>query len=840
MTKLLKSERAVLRERISLAGTRVFTPNHAALALGCRDALPQSRNSTSQSLPIELHVRQKGKFMKTVSNNLVAPRFLTAAIALAALAVSTCASQPPVEMITPAQWLQRQPKPIFKPGHTLPRLTRYGWSLRLDTNVELTENWHYALQLPTYLSDEDRVLDVRIKDPNDEVFKIVALTNSNPAKYPLATILSRSEPPNPAPETFLRDAEGKLLSGNTYSPLNPQITLDQMAELRARPLRELRKKVPINIILNGGEYGLGVPGFMRQHAEKDPAVAAAQAKSGLDWISFISRAKGREMDTIAAAVRKAVPDRRLYIYYATGPADRNRYGGWRDWGMDPEDALKGSDLPATEYYYKHFNSGYLPDAGGNDILTRTLNAVGFQIKHGKKYSYDWLSGGWADEADPNAPPPVAAPAPAPVPDKPVANAGETRVLSNNNAAALVDPNAGGVSPNSLYTGFLKCIFTAGTLAGNAGYYQMPGGGFDGTFPADRPKNYLPQMTALSHVQALFSHLESDVRYSDLLPGPGMHRWTTDQPAFEFPTGTSGVRVLARKHKTQNKWLITAWAADGLDRPVKVTIPDLGQIKLLARAAGSVYTATLANKSPQLTLNDPDAMLPTVKGFAPKKVTTAQTLASFKAPVAPQMQDLLAWFDAAKSVEKDEKNAVLSWKPQGSLADWEVASSTEGKLPAYANRRPPMWVADAGNGLPAVRFGGNGASLMSRKLKPEAGLKEAAMTIFAVYSSSVPQEDMSQNGNNNSLFRVPSGSGISNGPWPNPAKQTWQMQMAVQPFKDSPEYIVIGSGFWGAEHIASTFYFSGDIAELLVYRGDLPTAQKVQAELYLNAKYKLRD
>ena len=128
--------------------------------------------------------------------------------------------------------------------------------------------------------------------------------------------------------------------------------------------------------------------------------------------------------------------------------------------------------------------------------------------------------------------------------------------------------------------------------------------------------------------------------------------------------------------------------------------------------------------------------------------------------------------------------------------------------------------------------------MSRKLKPEAGLKEAAMTIFAVYASSVPQDTMTQNGANNSIFRVPSGSGISNGPWPNPAKQTWQMRMAIEGFKGIPEYIVIGAPFWGAEHIAGDFFFSGDIAELLVYRGDLPTAQKVQAELYLNAKYKL--
>ncbi|MDQ2733105.1 MAG: hypothetical protein M3Y56_15740, partial [Armatimonadota bacterium] len=220
-------------------------------------------------------------------------------------------------------------------------------------------------------------------------------------------------------------------------------------------------------------------------------------------------------------------------------------------------------------------------------------------------------------------------APTPAPDKPAVDAGETHVLSNNNAAALVDPNAGGVSPMNLYTGFLKCIFTAGTLGGNAGYYAFPGGGFDGTFPADKPKYYLPQMTTLSQVQALFSYLESDVKNSDLMPGPNKHAKSTDQPAYEFPTGAANVRVLARKDRRQNKWLVTAWASDGVDRPVKVTIPVLGEITLLARSAGSVYTATLKDKIPRLVLNDPDAMLPTVKGFAPQKVTMAPTPATSK-------------------------------------------------------------------------------------------------------------------------------------------------------------------------------------------------------------------
>ncbi len=493
----------------------------------------------------------------------------------------------------------------------MPRLTRYGWDLSLETSVEFAENWNYVLQT-NYLSDE--TVKRALNDPQSREAKMVALTLSNPKKYPLGVIVDRSDPPNPAPETFLRDAEGKLIDGqNIYSPLNPQSVLDQMGELRARPLRELRKKVPIHIILNGGEYGLGVLGFMQKQAERDPKVVAAKGQS--DWFSFLSKAKARERQTIADAVRKAVPDRNFYIYYNSGNVERNRFGGWSDWGYDDIYALNATDLPSNEHYYKHFNSGYLPDAGGNDLLTRALNAVGFQIAHNKNYSYDWLSAGWVEEADAHGNPlPPAAPKPTDSAQKPQLQAG--------NAAALVDPNAGQLSPMTLYAGFLKCLFTGGMLGGNAGYYAFPLGGFDGSFSADKPAHYLPQMTTLSQVQALFSYLEDDLRRSDLLSGPNRHIWSKDQAAYEFPTGSAGTRVLARKHRTKNQWLLTAWAADGVERPVKVTIPQLGEVTLLARAAGSVYTATLQNKRPQLTLTDPDAMTPTAKGFAPQKVAPA--------------------------------------------------------------------------------------------------------------------------------------------------------------------------------------------------------------------------
>jgi hypothetical protein len=118
------------------------------------------------------------------------------------------------------------------------------------------------------------------------------------------------------------------------------------------------------------------------------------------------------------------------------------------------------------------------------------------------------------------------------------------------------------------------------------------------------------MMILGHVQALFSHLEDYLRNGDLLPGPNMHRLSTEFPAYEFPTGDPNVRALARKLRQRDEWLLCAWAADGPSKRVTVTIPELGEVKLQARPCGSVYRAWLREGKPVLRLVDRDEEVPT--------------------------------------------------------------------------------------------------------------------------------------------------------------------------------------------------------------------------------------
>ena len=107
-------------------------------------------------------------------------------------------------------------------------------------------------------------------------------------------------------------------------------------------------------------------------------------------------------------------------------------------------------------------------------------------------------------------------------------------------------------------------------------------------------------------------LSPHARQGDLLPGPNKHAKVTDQAAYELPTGKANRRVLVRRMPKEPKWLVTAWASDGVEGPATVEIPDLGSVTLQARAIGSVYTATPQDGKPVLQQVDV-ASVPTTRG-----------------------------------------------------------------------------------------------------------------------------------------------------------------------------------------------------------------------------------
>jgi hypothetical protein len=451
--------------------------------------------------------------------------------------------------------LRAAAKPHFRAGHTLPPLTRWGWTLPYDVRVELTENWGYALEFGGYVTEESAK---QLDDPNSMESKLCALTASDPKRYPLFVLTVHGDFGEVPDSAWTHDAQGALPEGKQiWSPEAPDDIFRTAGEAWAAPLRKVRAKAPIAIVLNGGEYALSVYGHHGKYWEQDPKIIAA--KGDRPWFDYISEQKGRQERIISDAIRAVVPDRQLYLYYYTeGCPHRNRYDGWWTWAWDYKPLRPISDLPNGSIYYMHFNSGW---TGDNDMLTQALNSVAQEIALGDPLSYNWLNAGWPREG-----------------------MGEK---------ATGDP--------AHYMGYLKCLYTAGMTGGVAGYFSVP--------KEDDP-NWLWQMTVLAHAHALFSHLEGLLRNGDLLPGPDQHRWSKDLPAYEFPTGDPDARVLARKHRERNEWLVTAWAAGGDDREVTVTVPELGEVRVKARKCGSVYRGSLRDGAPVLRLVDEDGMEPT--------------------------------------------------------------------------------------------------------------------------------------------------------------------------------------------------------------------------------------
>lgn len=130
--------------------------------------------------------------------------------------------------VLPAQYLAALQPPEFAPGHTLPRLTRYGWTLDFDTRVEFARRWGYALEWGsvTWLNGcaTAEAVQQAIDDPTSDAGKCVRLAAEQPETFKLSVICCRDLPPKrPGPPTA--------------SPATSRSRSPSWAEWSSRPVR---------------------------------------------------------------------------------------------------------------------------------------------------------------------------------------------------------------------------------------------------------------------------------------------------------------------------------------------------------------------------------------------------------------------------------------------------------------------------------------------------------------------------------------------------------------------------------------------------------------------------
>jgi hypothetical protein len=371
--------------------------------------------------------------------------------------------------------------------------------------------------------------------------------------------------------TFLRKADGSLVEGRQiFSPEMPdaawQILVDgglsqvdgQLGGLPASSLATVE---------NWTEHGLTVPIEMARLASHDAKVVAAKGERS--WQEYVSQRKAYYEGKMREAVKRRFPNA-IYTCYTYAGFIGKPAG---DWAWDWQQMKGTTDLPSPECYYNYFNSGFV---GGKDMLTLRLLARHIEIQEGSPHYLGWLCAGY-----------------------------ERKIADYQG-----DPAQGMYSDLPRWMGYLKMSYLAGMLGGiTTGEFgcEIRYEPFD---PAQPPK-WLDQMLAVAHTHALFTWIETDLRNSQLLSGPNPHAWNKDQPAYEFPTGYKDTRVLVRRVNGVPRWLIGAWAADGVERDVTVTVPDLGEYHILARPAGTVHLVEQLADKRNVTWLDQNATRPSL-------------------------------------------------------------------------------------------------------------------------------------------------------------------------------------------------------------------------------------
>jgi hypothetical protein len=504
---------------------------------------------------------------------------------------------------TPLDHLKSRTRPVFKQGHTLLPLSVSSCGMAPEISVELMRHWGYTARIDTV---------------NNGL--VAQEVRASPGRYPvevalgnLYTIDENFDGKNPSlpilpAQAYLQDETGAfILNGGRrlISPEAPDAVVNLFADHVGRAVAAVEASLnqPIKLIQNSGEYGVwhfGDGGS--QYYRRDPKVWAAYLASGLSLQAYNSREKARHERLIKEGIyNKLKKDRPIYnVYQESYGGERGRWFGWPNYNFLIEQFFTSdgrpmvSDYSSPEMYYKNANSGWTGVNGGSmvpwDGLTQALRNIGGTIKLGQRHVYPWVSAGWDT------------------------------------------PPSGGISDNDLFMGFMKSFYTLGALGATSGYFTCEGPNFAAMYRNQTVGTAIPtQINGLylvSQTHALFSHLEEYLWNGDLLSGVGDHPYKSIAevtPSMEFPAvgetaqlaGSFGpvtvrtARVLARKIKNEDRWLISAWANTGVDREVRVTIdPKLGELKLNARRSGSIYIAAIKDGVRSLKLVDEDGMNPT--------------------------------------------------------------------------------------------------------------------------------------------------------------------------------------------------------------------------------------
>jgi hypothetical protein len=560
--------------------------------------------------------------------------------------------------LLPREYLQRQTKPVFRPGNTLPPLMTNGFGdatygqpgepiLSFNNVKELAENWGYAFQIPSSATQSTNIIQAKsiVDNPASDANKIITLVNSNPAKYKMYGMIDLNNKfgriplsPIECPDCFARDANndfidqnGNIIAASTvttqflttnHAPfvMNPFISdanLLRCSQKLGTMFDYIKQKAPITIAMDYGEAGVYIPYYAQRTWKKIPQAPTDLTSEIAGW-NWLSEKWNRIMKGLWQDIpRNLTSDGFVYYYTNDAGLSNGRFGNgfgvsvdsWKGYNYNYDITKDQNKYTMGQTYFGQFNTGWglaaINSQGIRDAFTTHMNTRALEIPLGRPYSIHWLASGWGDNI---------------------------------------------VSENDRWTGALKCFYTTGVLGANVGLYaennatlQTLARLYPTTFNESQLPDYIKQWMSHSRVHAIYSWIEPFTMNSDLMEGQKIRDWGREEryyyaggfdrakPCYEFwayPIGTAvptpvanpvdnfinnaavadqGARVVARKLRNSNKYLLTAWAMNGEDREVEVVLTGVGRIKVNARKAGTIYHIDNTSGTPAYTILDNDAI-----------------------------------------------------------------------------------------------------------------------------------------------------------------------------------------------------------------------------------------
>ncbi|HEY3379120.1 MAG TPA: hypothetical protein VGL77_16675 [Armatimonadota bacterium] len=197
---------------------------------------------------------------------------------------------------------------------------------------------------------------------------------------------------------------------------------------------------------------------------------------------------------------------------------------------------------------------------------------------------------------------------------------------------------------------------------------------------------------------------------------------------------------------------------------------------------------------------------------------------------PVTKNLKVWLAADAGVTKDATGNVSAW-----------ASQVDPKLTFTQDdaTAQPLWMKDALNGKPALRFNGESDILKSAALPADFA---GDFTVFIVWASPTTQKNLQQDGVNNRLISAPTATAADyekGFQFTTGTKEKVAPSVVTGNFPNRPALTYLGLGaFTTSDGAVSGFWLTGDLAEVLIYNATLPEADMAAVSKYLQEKYKV--